>query len=128
MPDRYSAGLLVISLAILFFAYRSLASPGWRDALNVVLLLYVGAVFVMVSRMMTPPDRLLRPDLWESLDELPTRRGRPRHRCVVAVLRDGRTFDNVKFYDYHLMAVGQRMFRLPFKADDIEAVKQRPPK
>jgi hypothetical protein len=41
------------------------------------------------------------------------------------VLPDGRVFTNVGFYEYRLMSVGQRHFRLPFNADEISQVRSR---
>jgi hypothetical protein len=72
---------------------------------------------------MTDPDRILDAELWDELERLPSRNGKKRRGDVT--LRDGRVFMNVGFYEYRLMSVGQRQFRLPFHADEISQIRAR---
>ena len=105
-------------------ALRTPRSPPCHSPVNVGLLVLLAVVFAAVSRVMTDPERILAPELWESLEQLPSRDGKKRHADVV--LRDGSVVKNVHFYEYRLISVGQRLpFRVPFKADQIASIRRR---
>src|ERR1700730_4856823 len=104
---RATIGWTVVAVLLSLVLYEVIKSGvSAKAVVKVVLLAFVAIVFMAVSRVMTSPDRILNPDLWESLEQLPSRDGKKRRGDVV--LRDGRTFSNVSFNEYRLMSVGQR--------------------
>jgi hypothetical protein len=84
--------------------YRAIDSGvSIKVIVNVTVLAFVAFWMIVVSRVMTDSDRIVNAELWDELEQLPSRSGKKRRGDVT--LRDGRVFTNVGFYEYRLMSV-----------------------
>jgi hypothetical protein len=78
---RYSTrariGWVVVAALLAITLSRAVASGlSARLIVNIGLLAAVAVAFAAVSRVMTDPERILAPELWESLEQLPSRDGK----------------------------------------------------